>query len=256
MEISLLVESWFRKKKASLKELQSLLGKLHFISACVRPGRIFVSRLLNLLHSAFPCNNTGNRNWIFRKIPSEVLKDLQWWHFYLKTYNGITMMSINEWSNPAEHFSCDASLEGLGAINSDQYFHAVFPSFIQDLHLHINSLELLTIVVSLKMWGKNAMGKKIVVYFDNEASVTVLNTGFSRDMFMQSCLREICYLAAVHGFEVRSRHIVGVENRAADYLSRWHSNYKNTVNIKSCIEGGNYCEVEMLEELFMFSHDW
>jgi hypothetical protein len=165
-------------------------------------------------------------------------------------------MSINEWSNPDEHFSCDASLEGLGAINSDQYFHAVFPSFIQDLHLHINSLELLTIVVSLKMWGKNAMGKKIVVYFDNEASVTVLNTGFSRDMFMQSCLREICYLAAVHGVEVRSRHIVGVENRAADYLSRWHSNYKNTVNIKSCIEGGNYCEVEMLEELFMFSHDW
>ena len=67
LEISLLVESWFRKKKASLKELQSLLGKLHFISACVRPGRIFVSRLLNWLRSAFSCNNTGNRNGIFVK---------------------------------------------------------------------------------------------------------------------------------------------------------------------------------------------
>jgi len=54
---------------------------------------------------------------------------------------------------------------------------------------------------------------------------------------MQSCLRDICYLAAVHGFEVRVRHIVGVENRAADHLSRWHSYYKNTVNFKSCIEG-------------------
>jgi hypothetical protein len=83
------------------------------------------------------------------------------------------------------------------------------------------------------MWGKHYMGKKVVAYCDNEASVTVLNTGFSRDMFMQSCLREICYLAAVHGFEGRSRHIVGFENRAADYLSRWHSNYKNTVNFKS-----------------------
>jgi hypothetical protein len=37
LEISLLVESWFRKKKASLKELQSLLGQLHFISACGKP---------------------------------------------------------------------------------------------------------------------------------------------------------------------------------------------------------------------------
>lgn len=30
LEISLLVESWFRKKKASFKKLQSLLGTLHF----------------------------------------------------------------------------------------------------------------------------------------------------------------------------------------------------------------------------------
>jgi hypothetical protein len=86
--------------------------------------------------------------------------------------------------------------------------------------------------------------------------VTVLYTGFSKDMVMQSCLREICYLGAVHRFEVRARNIVGVENRAADYLSRWLSYYKNTVNFKSCIEGGNYLEVEVLEEFFMFSHDW
>ena len=85
--------------------------------------------------------------------------------------------------------------------------------------------------------------------------MTVLNTGFSKDIFMQSCLRDICYLAAVHGFEVRARHIVGVENRAADYLSRWHSYYKNTVNFKSCIESDNYHEVEVLEEFFMFFHD-
>ena len=35
-------------------------------------------------------------------------------------------MSIIEWSNPDEHFSCDACLEGLDAISSDQYFHAIF----------------------------------------------------------------------------------------------------------------------------------
>jgi hypothetical protein len=42
VEISLLVEAWLRKKKASLRDLQSLLGKLHFIATCVRTGRIFV----------------------------------------------------------------------------------------------------------------------------------------------------------------------------------------------------------------------
>ena len=52
-EISLLAEAWLRKKKASLRDLQSLLGKLHFVSTCVRPGRIFVWRLLNWLREAF-----------------------------------------------------------------------------------------------------------------------------------------------------------------------------------------------------------
>jgi hypothetical protein len=65
VEISLLVQSWLRKKKASLKELQSLLGKLHFISSCVRPGRVFVNRLLSWLRAAFPENSTGKHR-VFR----------------------------------------------------------------------------------------------------------------------------------------------------------------------------------------------
>jgi hypothetical protein len=76
MEISLLVEAWLRKKKASLRDLQSLLGKLHFIATCVRPGRILVSRLLNWLRKAFPPNIVGSGHKIYRKIPHEVQQDL------------------------------------------------------------------------------------------------------------------------------------------------------------------------------------
>ena len=36
-KISLLVEAWLRKEKASLRDLQSLLGKLQFVSTCVLP---------------------------------------------------------------------------------------------------------------------------------------------------------------------------------------------------------------------------
>ena len=79
VEISLLVESWLKKKKkSSLKELQSLLGKLHFIAGCVRAGRIFVSRFLNWLRSAFPSDTVGNKHKIYRYIPTEIKKDLKW----------------------------------------------------------------------------------------------------------------------------------------------------------------------------------
>ena len=46
-EISQLVLDWLTKQVCNNKELQSLLGKLNFVSQCVRPGRIFVNRLLN-----------------------------------------------------------------------------------------------------------------------------------------------------------------------------------------------------------------
>ena len=44
-----ILTSWLSKSKASLKETQSLLGKLNFAAARVRPGRIFISRMLKWL---------------------------------------------------------------------------------------------------------------------------------------------------------------------------------------------------------------
>ena len=44
-EIKSLLIFWLDKDSASLKGIQSLIGKLNFIAACVRPGRVFISRL-------------------------------------------------------------------------------------------------------------------------------------------------------------------------------------------------------------------
>ena len=48
-EIMDLLEEWLNKKYYSLRELQSLLGKLNFACNTVRSGRIFVARIINEL---------------------------------------------------------------------------------------------------------------------------------------------------------------------------------------------------------------
>ena len=48
-EIKLLVKSWLEFEFATVKQLQSLIGKLIFVAHCVKPSRIFISRLLNWL---------------------------------------------------------------------------------------------------------------------------------------------------------------------------------------------------------------
>ena len=123
-EILLLVQSWLDKVVATVRELQSLLGKLHFISGCVRPGRLFVSRLLTWLRSLADDKSQ-------HEIPLYVRKDLLWWFCFLKTFNGVSMMSIEEWSQPDEILESDACLSGCGGWFSDrkEFFHVKFPSF-------------------------------------------------------------------------------------------------------------------------------
>ena len=48
-EIKLLEQNWLKFESATSKQLQSLIGKLNFVTHCVKPSRIFISRLLNWL---------------------------------------------------------------------------------------------------------------------------------------------------------------------------------------------------------------
>ena len=89
----------------------------------------------------------------------------------------------------------------------------LFSLLLLEQNLHINCLELPTIVVSLRTWGKYMTGKRILFFCDNEASVQDLNSGSTRDAFMQNCLREICFYAANLQFEVKAKHISGENNR-------------------------------------------
>lgn len=52
----------------------------------------------------------------------------------------------------------------------------------------------------------------------------LINRGMSREEYHQACLREICYIAALNEFIVRTQHIRTKENRVADILSRYHLN--------------------------------
>lgn len=208
-----LMKEWLVRKAAKRKELESVLGKVMFVASCVRPGRIFVSRLLNFLW--------GLPRGQVVKLDPEILRDFYWWAQFLPSYNGISMMPLEGWSNPDAVLATDSCLVGCGGVTESQFFHSTFPEAIARQGLHINALELLTLTVALKLWGSTLIGKRILVFCDNMASVQVLNSGASRDLFSQACLREVCWFAARYQFEVRGKHLPGVSNRLPDLLSRW-----------------------------------
>ncbi len=139
-----LLGRWLNQESASKKQYQVPLGKLNFISACVRQGRIFVSRIISFMKTLPKFGSY--------KVQYQVRKDLMWWYKFLTGYNRVSMMATEEWSQPAELFATDTFLQSCGGWNSNrQFFHTPFPMDILEKGLHINALELLTIIVAYKI---------------------------------------------------------------------------------------------------------
>ena len=72
---------WPQFSTFTRRQLQSLLGKLSFVTACVRPGWIFMSHLLHRLRS-LPYKQS--------RFPftSDMLSDIDWWLSFLPCFNG------------------------------------------------------------------------------------------------------------------------------------------------------------------------
>jgi hypothetical protein len=57
-----------------------------------------------------------------------------------------------------------------------------------DDHLHINCLDMLVVIVTVHIWGKKLKGKTLLIFCDNEASVTVINSGSTKSTVNLSLL--------------------------------------------------------------------
>ena len=241
-------EAWCGKEVATIKEVQSLVGRLQFVCKCVRQGRIFVSRVLNFLRVL----NAGGSP----SIPEEVRRDLRWFQFFLQDYNGVSLIPQMERTPSDALLASDACLVGFGAVCDKQFCKGSFPPQILSQSLHISALEMLALIVAIKVWKDSFRGLRVGVKCDNEATVLVINSGKSRDPFMQACLRELCFICAQAQFEVWAEHIPGISNRLPDLLSRWDLGAGAADAFRKQTRGLRMREVRVHEEYFDFHQEW
>ncbi|MEW8546060.1 MAG: reverse transcriptase domain-containing protein [Candidatus Thiodiazotropha sp.] len=250
IEIKILLSRWLNKQTASIKEIQSLLGKLNFVASCVRPGRIFISRMLKWLKILYTKDSKQHT------IPQYVKKDLLWWYRFLPLYNGVSMMVMEEWSHPDEIFSSDSCLSGCGGFWNGNYFHTIFPDKIRHKSYHINILEMLSVIICLKLWSSHFKGKRIQVFCDNASVCSVLNSGRAKCEILQDCLREIAFLSAISECEIRAVHLDTRSNRISDHLSRWHTDKYHISQFFLLTEQYTLQEHYIAENMWNFINNW
>ena len=108
---------------------------------------------------------------------------------------------------------------------------------------HIAHFEMVNIVVCLRVWGNRWKHQKVVIYVDNAAVVSVCNTGYTRDMFLATCIRNIWLLMALYDIQFEVRHIPGYKNKTADLLSRWHKYSNSQERLSDLVHETQWCHV-------------
>lgn len=247
-EIMLLFDDWRFKSHATKKEMQKLIGKLQFVAKCVRPGRVFIARLLRWMHrmndSEYKCLNDNTR------------ADIKWWYYMIPRHSSVSVAWHLEIETPDLEIASDSNLTGCGAHNDYSYFHCLFPEFILRNTNNIAQRELIAIAASLKVFGGRIRGKRVTFLCDNQASVACVNSGRAKDEYMQQTLREIAYLAAVGDFCIRTQYIDTRSNRPADILSRWEEMERPKEMFLNSLGNKPMLETQVSEDIFKFTNNW
>ena len=205
-----MVRSWIGKKACQKRDLESLLGHLQHAATVIRPGRTFVRRLIELL-SAFQ----NREHWI--RLNDTTRSDLCWWGCFMERWNGISLMPGTA-QVPAPLVSDASGSWGCGAYCGTRWFQWQWEG--PSSEWVIAPKELLPILFALVVWGRRWARCRIECYCDNMAVVAVINAGRAKDKTLMHLLRCMFFVAAHLDIQIHANHVPGVENVAADALSR------------------------------------
>jgi hypothetical protein len=207
-----LVRAYRRRRKVTLRELQSVIGTLAFACKVVIMGRPFLRRLIDL--------TIGIAKPHFHiRLRQEARLDLAAWALFLEHYNGTSLLLNDLWtsSEKLELFT-DASGFGYAGLLDGQWFQGLWPPSWMAFNIAIK--ELFPIVLAIRLWPSVLTDRRLLVLSDNEAVVHIINNQTSKDKQLMSLIRTLTVSLMQNNVILRAKHVPGKTNVIADALSR------------------------------------
>lgn len=265
------------RRSAPTKQVLSLLGKLIHAATVLRPGRFFVTRLLNQLglslagidesERKFGKGTRPNRAVIF--LGADFHSDIQWWSAWFRgaLKNGRHMLSTPLYTfvlqPPYRHLLSDASGIAMGgycwetkrfwrySLTDEQNARLVESAQESDTPrdaLTINLLELLGMAITAYAFiadGNQPRHERdaILLRGDNMSAVHWLNQcRGGRDPRSGAIMRVMGGLEVGSGWCFRAKHIKGVDNTLADGISRWKDPSSIVADLRRIYPDANWSE--------------
>ena len=135
---------WLHRKKATKRQILSLVGLLQHACKVVRPGRTFAVRMYSTAVKVKKLTHFSCPNKSFRS-------DLYWWHMLINNWNGVSLLCL---ATPSfdYHIHMDASGSwGIRALFASYWFQ--LPWLMEWSSINIMAKELVPIIISCTVWG-------------------------------------------------------------------------------------------------------
>ena len=135
-----------KRKKVTLKELQSAIGFLQFACKAIVPGRAFLRRLIDLTVGVrLPHHHV--------RISQSVRSDITLWLQFLESFNNKSIFLHKEWvdANSLRLLTDASGSIGYGGTLGSKWFAGLWPATWSNVC--ITAKELLPITLAVEMWG-------------------------------------------------------------------------------------------------------
>ena len=203
------VASWLSRRKATKRDILSLVGLLQHVTKVVTPGRTFVSRM----HGA--AARLKKLSHVTR-LTKDFHSNLRWWHLFVTCWNERSMFDC---SLPHHRIFSDVSRRwGCGAVFGTQWIKLAWSR--EWTYKDIMAKELVPIVLSCVVWGPLLSGTRVEFRFDNSSVFDSINKGSSKEPTVMHLLRCLWFFSALFDINISASHIPGMFNTAADKISR------------------------------------
>ena len=210
-DLKSILTSWSTRHSCTKRELLSLIGKLSFAAKVVKPGRMFLRRLIHLSTSV-------NRLHYHIHFNKQARLDIIWWHHFISSWNGISIIQDQYVDAEQINLFTDASNLGFGAVFGNFWFSKAWPPEFKSHHINVK--ELFAIVAAIFTWGHRLHNKQIILYTDNLSICAVWKSTSSKDSDLMFYIRHLFFFCANRNINLLVKHIPGHDNVYADLLSR------------------------------------
>lgn len=240
-------KKWLGRAKASKKMVQSLVGRLLYLTNCVIAARKFVTRVLATLRAM------DDNTWI--TVSHEFKLDILWFFNYASAANGIRYYTP---TRPEVVIQCDSSLIAGGGVANQFCYSWKYPKDHLEKYSSIHHLEAINLMIAyftLAPLVATVPGVSVIIFTDNMGSSLALQTGRTKDPVFAKCARELWLLAATNNQIITIKHKHGYLIPLADALSRQYHDRSKATFVTDTVLANNLCVVPPRLKGFKFFTD-